>query len=424
VTTQTFSAQRRSARERALSQAQVTARALYGFDIAADGKRVDLSTSDAPASIEIAADREPGRELVLVSPEISLDQRATSINRHLALADKAEGSAKSHRISAGRELIAAREHVSPGEWIAWCKANIKRSYRDIKRLTKIAGADDPEAALEQDRAKAREGMAATRAKGTNVSPPKREFERGGGEDGTEPKPEQYRFAYFNRAGHAANFAFWQDKAPKPNKEMLEWADGVIEAWVKLRDDLKERMGVTEPTVVPLYREDGVTPICNCELDAERKDETRATVDSILHAMLDGEPDVWFNQMFSKTKTMVGASMKLNGWDVIFQAKRKKTKAEIADFEAREKALHDAPASGDTIWATIDDSDIAADPALSAAYEAKKAADSRYSMSLAESNAAHDAFTKLSEAAITIKLEAAMAERDRLAAEQPPAIAAE
>ena len=72
-------------------------------------------------------------------------------------------------MKAGRELIEAREHVPPGDWIAWCKANIKRGQRDIQRLMRIAGAEDPDAALELDRAKAREGMKATRAKATNVS---------------------------------------------------------------------------------------------------------------------------------------------------------------------------------------------------------------------------------------------------------------
>ena len=74
-----------------------------------------------------------------------------------------------------------------------------------------------------------------------ASPRPREFERGGGEDGTEPTPEQYRFAYFNRAGLAVSFASWPDGAPEPDAEMVDWADGVIEAWVKLRDSLKERV---------------------------------------------------------------------------------------------------------------------------------------------------------------------------------------
>jgi hypothetical protein len=50
-------------------------------------------------------------------------------------------------------------------------------------------------------------------------------------------PEQYRFAYFNRANDAMRFAFWQDAAPAPDQEMVEWADVVIEKWTELRGKL-------------------------------------------------------------------------------------------------------------------------------------------------------------------------------------------
>ena len=50
-----------------------------------------------------------------------------------------------------------------GEWLKWCEENIERSQRDIQRLMKMAGSDDPEAALEQERADSREGMRARRA---------------------------------------------------------------------------------------------------------------------------------------------------------------------------------------------------------------------------------------------------------------------
>jgi hypothetical protein len=40
--------------------------------------------------------------------------------------------------------------------------------QDIQKLTKIAGAEDPQAALEKERDEARERMAANRAKAANV----------------------------------------------------------------------------------------------------------------------------------------------------------------------------------------------------------------------------------------------------------------
>jgi hypothetical protein len=123
---------------------------------------------DAPAAIEFAV-ASTGRELVLVQQQPSLDKRAASINRHIELILKAEGRAGYHRLRAGQELISARKHVPPGEWKAWCETNIKRSYRDIKRLLKIAGAEDPEAALEQERVSTRAQVA--RSRGTYVCPP-------------------------------------------------------------------------------------------------------------------------------------------------------------------------------------------------------------------------------------------------------------
>jgi hypothetical protein len=56
-------------------------------------------------------------------------------------------------------------------------------------------------------------------------------------------------------------------------------------------------------------------------------------------MLEGEPAVSLG-VFQKRNMVFTAEMKQDGWDIIFQAKRKKTKAEIADFEAREVALAD------------------------------------------------------------------------------------
>ena len=90
-------------------------------------------------------------------------------------------------------------------------------------------------------------------------------------------------------------------------------------------------------VIPLYREDGVTPIANCGLDARRKGETRDTVRALLSAMLLGEPTVTLDP-FGKRDMLFFASMKQSGWHIRFVAKRRKMKFEIADFEAREKAL--------------------------------------------------------------------------------------
>jgi len=89
-----------------------------------------------------------------------LDVTAAKIRACLARADN-------QRITAGQLLIEARERVTAGEagnmgWPAWCSANIDQSYRNVQRLIAVASADDPQTALEKDRAAARERMQLSR----------------------------------------------------------------------------------------------------------------------------------------------------------------------------------------------------------------------------------------------------------------------
>jgi hypothetical protein len=102
-------------------------------------------------------------------PFVSLDERAASIRLHIASARQLDAEAAGHRIQAGLELIEARRLVETGRWIEWCNANIRRSRQDIAQLIKIASATDPKAALEVDRARARNGMRASRARVCNVT---------------------------------------------------------------------------------------------------------------------------------------------------------------------------------------------------------------------------------------------------------------
>jgi ParB-like chromosome segregation protein Spo0J len=114
---------------------------------------------------------------------------------------------------------------------------------EAKDAAREAGLDDNQSALLRVAgapAKAQVEAVAEIVK-AKAEKPKRKPVRGEGDDGTEPTPEEYRFAYFNRADHAMRFAFLPEKAPEPDPEMVDWAEGVIEAWVKLRDSLKERV---------------------------------------------------------------------------------------------------------------------------------------------------------------------------------------
>jgi Protein of unknown function (DUF3102) len=63
------------------------------------------------------------------------------------------------RLEIGRLLIQAKEQVPHGEWANWYAENFPgRSMRDGQRCMKMAGADDPEAALAAEQKAAAERM--------------------------------------------------------------------------------------------------------------------------------------------------------------------------------------------------------------------------------------------------------------------------
>lgn len=93
----------------------------------------------------------------------SLESAAASINRHIDLFLRADASQSAHRVRAGFELLAVRKRIPHGEWETWCADNIHRSMRDIQKLMKMAGDDNPAAAFERERAKKREARAQSKA---------------------------------------------------------------------------------------------------------------------------------------------------------------------------------------------------------------------------------------------------------------------
>ena len=98
----------------------------------------DALTYAEPATIDAIVSE--SRALVVIDQGPNLAALAKSINHHINRALAADISGERHRVKAGQELIEARKHVARGEWIAWCKANIKRGQRDIQRLMQIAAA--------------------------------------------------------------------------------------------------------------------------------------------------------------------------------------------------------------------------------------------------------------------------------------------
>jgi hypothetical protein len=63
---------------------------------------------------------------------------------------------------AGKFLIEASKFVAPGKWGEWCKRYVRRSSGDIRKVMKIAGAVDAEAAADDERKRNAEAQAKRR----------------------------------------------------------------------------------------------------------------------------------------------------------------------------------------------------------------------------------------------------------------------
>ena len=92
---------------------------------------------------------------------------------------------------------------------------------------------------------------------------------------------------------------------------------------------------TAPTVeVPLCGNDGV-PICNASAAWEHRAEYHLAWRRTLEALL-AEPG--FDFIIQKSRIVLQAKTEGDGWTALTMVERKKTRTEICDFEAREKAL--------------------------------------------------------------------------------------
>jgi hypothetical protein len=99
---------------------------------------------------------------------LTWEQHNTEASRLEDEASKHDEAALDERAQAGVKLVQLRFQVEAnGErWWRWFEANESRfqvQRREVERLLKIGRADDPQAALDDDRAKARDGMAKSRA---------------------------------------------------------------------------------------------------------------------------------------------------------------------------------------------------------------------------------------------------------------------
>jgi hypothetical protein len=113
------------------------------------------------------------KEPTAVQHRYTAKELAEQIRGHMYDALTHQAKYNNHRLQAGQKLLQLRERIKSGEegngieWWSWCETNIERSRKDCERLIRFAKAEDPEAALEEDNAKARERMRKLRD-GANV----------------------------------------------------------------------------------------------------------------------------------------------------------------------------------------------------------------------------------------------------------------
>lgn len=103
----------------------------------------------------------------------TLEERARAINWLFEEVNNVERTLTCRRGELGRELLKARTAVDtehgPGHWEDWCKENIHRSQRDIRKLIAIAAAADPASAAAAEREAAKVRMASVREERANTA---------------------------------------------------------------------------------------------------------------------------------------------------------------------------------------------------------------------------------------------------------------
>lgn len=127
----------------------------------------ELSPTVAPPldAIDAAIKAAPPTQLPAVTPPADAANNALGnlgdlIRKKLQEADGFIGKADARRLDAGKLLLSAQDLCQRAgqPWEAWCRDNVwGRSQRDIRRLLKLAGAPDPEAAYEAEKTSRRIG---------------------------------------------------------------------------------------------------------------------------------------------------------------------------------------------------------------------------------------------------------------------------
>ena len=178
--------------------------------------------------------------------ELTAGERADQIAEWIRLTspDQTEvgqvGPLSGGRGHAGGIRAAARELPVSGETEEARRHSVRRAVRiasiapEAREAAREAGLDDNQSALFRVAAAPREQQVETVAAIVEARAAPRAMTP---ELGNEPTAEQCRFAYFNRANDAMRFAFWPDGAPKPDQEMVDWAQNVVDIWTEFRRKL-------------------------------------------------------------------------------------------------------------------------------------------------------------------------------------------
>jgi hypothetical protein len=104
--------------------------------------------------------------LIIVS--CTIEDAVKAVHAKFFEAERHDNKANDARLAAGRMLIALRKRIEGGEvgevgWWNWYGSNFTRSRKDAEKVMRLAGADDPEAAVEAERTATRKRMRAQRA---------------------------------------------------------------------------------------------------------------------------------------------------------------------------------------------------------------------------------------------------------------------
>jgi hypothetical protein len=104
---------------------------------------------------------------------VPIPELARQVRAHIHNAQNAIARLIKNREAAGQKLLELRHRVEAGEagkigWWDWYEANIGRSRKDGEKLMRLAAAENPELAFEEERAKDRDRKRIARSRGADV----------------------------------------------------------------------------------------------------------------------------------------------------------------------------------------------------------------------------------------------------------------